>query len=216
MQPKNTKIALIIGALFLGASGASNADTQSFDVSVTTVADVSVTEVETVDFGANIYPAGGTTCSMIASTLTAITDAKLQIVRGAAVASMTNYGDLSGAGCINGVGTTLGTQPGEYVLSGTTGTDITILVTSVDAGDFTFTPAGFVSSYDGSTTAGDLAVAISAGSAVTQSLAASADVAGTVVDGELVMVLGGTLAIVNTLTSDFAYTTTTFPLNVIY
>ncbi|MGJ8691254.1 MAG: hypothetical protein ACSHW0_02090 [Thalassotalea sp.] len=190
MQPKNTKIALIIGALFLGASGASNAATETFQITVNTIDDVTLTQVQALDFGSNILISALGECTMDADTPEA---GSLGVGTLAASAAAANYGELSGTGCIDGAVAT----PGEYTITGTSGASVIITLSSVDAGDFIFTPnSNAFANYDDAAE-GDTIVEIGVGTPTPLLLASANDTGtnGTPVDGALEFRLGGKLTI---------------------
>jgi len=208
MQPKKTKLALACGALCLGVSGASIADT--FNLTVNTIGDVTILQEVQMDFGENITTDASGSCAMNIATppaATLLTDTVL-------VFTGTNYGDLTGANCVGVLGT-----PGVYSITGEAGLDVTITLTDeVQAGgDYTFTPAGSAVIYDGGAlgdTIGSLAVNTPTAS-VTLADVTGGDLGG-VIDGETRFAVGGTIAVGATgLTSDTDYIAT-FNVNVIY
>lgn len=213
MQPNKTKISLIIGAMFLGVSGASMAASVSFPITATTIADVVLTEDVSLDFGTNIFTTAGTCVMNAAQPGTAL----LQL-DGAGVVAATAFGDLSGNGCVNGAA--LGT-PGVYTVSGTGGTAVNITLNGITETDYTFTPnSGAISSYGAATAAGttgdDTIGALSATGVNTFRTADSTEAAEVEVTvNELVFTLGGTLTVLNPLTASVP-TTNTFIVNVVY
>jgi hypothetical protein len=197
MQPNKSKIAMIIGVMYLGVSGASFAASESFTITATTIDDLTLSEDVALDFGSNIFTTAGT-CTMDADTPG---DALLQ-TNGTATAAQANFGDLSGDGCVNGLA--LGT-PGVYTATASVGTDISITLNNVTAvsGDYTFEPVGVAGNYDNTATAdSDTAVAIDTSAAVTVTTPSALDDDALVVQNELVFVLGGTLSVLNPLTAD--------------
>ena len=216
MQPNKTKIALIIGAMYLGVSGASMAATGSFNITATTIADVVLTQTTPLNFGTNIFSSAGT-CTMNAANPA---QSVLQIDTSAAQATATAYGDLTGGGCINGAA--LGT-PGVYKITGTSpGSTVNITLNGITTTDYTFTPnSGAISSY-GATGAVGTAGDDTTGSLTTASVntfrfpdateAAEAEVTA----NEIVFTLGGTITVLNPLTANTLYNTDTFVVNVVY
>jgi hypothetical protein len=211
MQPNKTKIALSIGVLFLGVSGTSNAATESFNISATTIADVGLVQVNGIDYGTNIFTSVGN-CILIGNE-----PADLQIDPSITSSALDN-GTLSGTSCVNG--DDLGT-PGEYTVTGITATDVTISMTSISTADFTFTPLGAASGYGNATPAedDDVRIAVSSSGPITARTAGAGDVnaliANNVVDQQLKIFLGGTLNVLQTLTPSTPYSGT-FDLTVTY
>ena len=114
MQPTKTKIALVLGAILLGASGASNAASGTYNITVSTLPDVVLTEVTALDYGASMFITSSQSCVMNATTpgdTPGTSTVNMQYTNLAAPVNATNYGDLTGAGCVNG--TASGT-PGLY------------------------------------------------------------------------------------------------------
>lgn len=214
MQPNKTKIALVIGALLLGTSGASNAATGTFNITVNTIADVVLTEETPLDYGTNIFTTAGT-CVMSAVT-PGHNDMQID---SAGTAAATAYGDLSGGGCVNGAA--LGT-PGLYKISGTGGATVNITLNGITATDFTFTPDSNAFASYGATGA--------AGTVADDTLGALSTVAPTAVRtpdateaaqpevtvGEVLFTLGGTLTVLNPLTALTTYNAETFVVSVVY
>ncbi|MDX2367788.1 MAG: hypothetical protein QNK36_05210 [Colwellia sp.] len=212
MQPNKTKIALVIGALLFGASGASNAD--PFTANVTTIDDVTILTVPGNDlsFGTNVFTTAGT-CTMSAS---APGSALMQYDDGVGVVAQTTWGDLSSAGtasCV--VGASLGT-PGVYEVKGVGAGAVSVLLTEVAqvGGDFTFDPSGGCYT-DFDAVAGptaDTCTTLNAGTVVPTFLAAATAVedegTGThaSVEGTLRFTVGGTITVGATgLTAETPY-----------
>jgi hypothetical protein len=211
MQPNKTKISLIIGAMYLGVSGASYAASEPFVITATTIADVLINEDTPLDFGANIFVTTGT-CTMDASDPGEV----LLQVGGAADTAAVAFGDLSGDSCIAG---NTGT-PGVYTVSGASGTEVNITLGGITTADFTYTPdSSAYSNYTGVDDA-DAIGALSAVSTTTDFLAADDEDAGEIVSnavgGELVFTLGGTLTILQELTPETTYNAETFTVSVTY
>jgi hypothetical protein len=213
MQPNKTKISLIIGAMYLGVSGASYAASEPFIITATTIADVLITEDTPLDFGANVFVTTGT-CSMDASDPG---EALLQVGSAADTVAV-GYGDLSGDACI--VGNT-GT-PGVYTVSGASGTEVNITLGGITTADFTFTPdSSAYSDYTGVDDAtADAIGALSDVTTTTDFLAADDEddlaIVSNAVGGELVFTLGGTLTILQELTPETTYNAETFTVSVTY
>lgn len=129
MQPKKTKLALTIGMLLMGASSASNAATGNFDVSITTIDDITFTEISPISLGSAVFLTAGGTCTVIGND-----PAAADVLADANIAGTTN-GTLSGD-CV-GVG-----AAGVYeVISAGPNDAITVLMGDMDeAGGFSFNP----------------------------------------------------------------------------
>lgn len=216
MQPNKTKIALLLGAVCLGASGAANAATANFDISVTTIPDVTLTEVQALSYGTTMFVTAGGTCLMDASTPGDAATALMQY--DGATDAPASYGTLSGSGCVNGSGGT----PGIYKIAGITAGTVRITISGVTGADFSFAPnSGCIVNY-GNSAAADSCDSFVPGVTKTESLAAATEDAGTgggvgtSTPGELVFTVGGTVTIGGTnLTANQPYTEN-FPVTVVY
>lgn len=214
MQPNKTKIALIIGAMYLGVSGASMAATGTFDITVTTIADVTLEERAILNFGTNIFTTAGT-CLMTGS---GNSEALMQVDTASAATATstvaTTYGALSGGGCVTG--SNLGT-PGLYRISGATGTAVNITMSNATGTGWSFSPtSAFAANYNAGTATGDDTVtAMTATTTNVRSLAATADGTDAVTDGQLVFAVGGLLTVSSTLTASLAYNAP-FVVSVVY
>jgi hypothetical protein len=207
MQPNKSKLAITIGVLLFAASNSSIAATLTPNVLLTTRDDVTLSQVTPMTFGANLFTASGGTCAMNAGNPT---EATAQANNAALIG--TNYGELTGSGCASGNIAT----PGVYSISGSTGADVTVTVTPDNThGDFTFASnSGCIVDYDGAA-AGDACLALTSGGSQITTLANTTDAVGTAVDAESIIVVGGTITTVNTLTQSTAYTDS-FTVNVVY
>jgi hypothetical protein len=210
MQPNKTKISLIIGAMYLGVSGASMAASESFNITAETIADVVITEDTALDFGANIFTTAGD-CTMDAS---APADVTMQVTRATPVVVDTDtHGALSGTSCVTGAIAT----PGVYTVSGSGGSTVNITLGGITTAEFTFVPdSNAVSTYEGTAALDDIGT-LSTSTSTAVVLADTNDGGGaTTTADELVFVLGGTLTILTDLTSETVYDAETFTVNVIY
>jgi hypothetical protein len=206
MQPNTSKLACAIGALLLGASSASNAATELFGFSATTIADVGLVQVNGgIDFGQNVFTTAGT------CTLNGVlpTDATLQI-DASSLAAVDNTGTLSGTNCVEGAN--LGTA-GIYKVTGTASSIVNITLGSISEAEFTFVPDsnsyGDYNLAPGSAASDDDSVGTLSTTGSTSARVAVADDAGTnllTTANELVFVLGGTLTVLTDLVSEDVYT----------
>ena len=137
MQPNKTKIALVLGAMFLGATGASNAVTGSFDITIATIADLNVTEIQALSFGSSVFTTGSAACNIAANDPTELdvfAEAGSTAINGATTYLGADLA-LTGTGCA-GTG-----RVGIYeVVTAGNADAISVTVNSVTNADFTFTP----------------------------------------------------------------------------
>jgi hypothetical protein len=216
MQPSKTKLSLAISAICLGVAGGASAATGTFDITATTLPDVTLTEVTALDYGQSMFVTQGGVCVMNAATpgdqsgVMQYDDATV----GGLVAA--NYGDISGTGCVDGTGT--GT-PGVYKITGLPGGTVDITISGVNGTSFDFAPnSGCIVTFDGATAAesGDTCApfvpGVSSSKLIPVSQAAeqgTTTVDGNIVAGELVFTVGGTVTIGGTdavdLTANQAY-----------
>ena len=218
MQRMKPKIALILGAAYLGASATAYAASQSFDITATTVPDVSLTEVTPLDFGTTMFVTAGGTCLMQAAS-PGSNLAVMQWPNNTGVAAA-NYGDLSGSGCVNGTGT--GT-PGVYKVSGVDGTAVKITITGFTGTDFNFSPnSGCIVTYNGDNTDdADTCASFIPGVQQTVNLAATGetDTSGSTnsaIAGEVVFTVGGTVTVGGVDLSPNTSYAEAFSVNVVY
>lgn len=200
MQPKKTKIALLLGAACLvGASGAAHAATADFTITVNTIPDVVLTQVRALAYGTRMFVTAGGTCLMNAATPGDAATALMQYDDATLAAA--NYGALSGTGCVNGAAGS-GT-PGLYRIAGLAGSSVTVTITGVTGADFAFAPnSGCIVNYDG-TVAADTCDAFVPGVPIARRLAlanaAESPVTGGGVGvttaGQLMFTVGGTVTV---------------------
>jgi hypothetical protein len=191
-------------------SSASLVHAETFNLTVNTIQDVTISESTPLDFGENILTDASTTCSMDADV-----PAEGTLFFDAGGQAAANYGLITGTGCV-GSGVTVAT-PGVYEIAGEAGLTVTLtLATEAQGGgDYTFSPTGgcLVDYDDGA--AGDACNAITVGTPIAAQLATTNDAA-TSVAGSTFFSVGGTLNVGATgLTSDTDYTAT-FLVNVVY
>jgi hypothetical protein len=132
MQPNKTKIALVLGALLLGASGASHAAT--YNVTLDTIADVTFTQITPISLGTSVYITAGGSCTVVGNAPAgADVYADVNIVAGTlAAANGALSGDCVGEG-VAGV---------FEVASNATGDSISVLMGEMaEANGFSFSPS---------------------------------------------------------------------------
>lgn len=210
MQLNKTKLALTMGVIFLSAASSTYAASLTPTVDITTRDDVVLSQVQALDFGANIFIGTGGACKLDADA----PSATVGQANGAGF-SDTNFGLLSGTGCAAGVTAT----PGIYKVVGTAGATATVTVTPLNAStDISFVAdSGCISNYEGN--AGlDTCLALTNATPIPAVLADATDGADAgVTSGETIITIGGTVTIINAggLTSSLLYQDT-FDLNVVY
>jgi hypothetical protein len=210
MQPNKTKIALVIAAMYLGVNNASYAATKSFVITAETLADVELLETTELDFGTNIFTTAGI-CNMDADA----PSSDLLLMNAANSIAESDYGALTGGGCINGTAI-----PGVYKISGAVGADVNITLSGITETEYTFEPDGAVADFSKST-ADDTIGALAFSGVNTFSTAGADDdtnpglAATLATPGDLIFTLGGTLTVLTTLTASTEYTNT-FSVNVVY
>jgi hypothetical protein len=211
-QILNVRKTLIVGGLLLAMSNAADAASGSYAVTVTTLPDLVLTEIQPLNYGSNMYIDALGVCTMDAGTPT---DTLAQIVRTSADSTGAGFGAIVGTGCVTSA--LDHTKPGIYKIKGLQGQTVNITIGGASDADFSFSPNGCIGTYDGSTTAADTCSAYTgAQSAVTKPLATTADVAGAAVAGELLFTVGGVVTVgsINLIASQ-AYSQS-FPVDVIY
>lgn len=197
-------ICLALGTvLALSTSSFVRAATASFDVSITTIADLTITELQGLDFGSQIFITAGGICTMDAATPGTT---NVDYAPDAAEAA-SNFGLLSGAGCISSTQT-----PGIYEVTGVSGQAVSITVNSVTGTNFNFNPSsGCITLYDNADD-GDSCNTFTPGTAFSGQLAGASDTATggfgpAPTAGRLYIVVGGQITIGATdLTANTAYT----------
>jgi hypothetical protein len=213
MQLHKTRIALGLGVLCLGVSGTSNADSQSFNISATTIDDVILTQENGIDFGQTIFTTAGT-CLLTGNVPL---DTLLQIKPDSAINAVNGNGVLSGTACVDSVAGT-GTA-GTYKVSGVSGTLVNIAVSSVTETDFSFVPNSTAyGNYDQATDGDTILNLLQVGALYTAStnLADGTDGGDAgVTEAELIFTVGGTLTVINPLIASTPYDST-FDVTVTY
>lgn len=212
MQPNKTKLALTMGALLFAASNYSYAAQGTFPITATTLTDVTLANIQDLDFGTNVYTTLGGTCELNADD----PDEADSYENAGTASAGVNYENLSGTGCI-AASTDVGQTAGIYEISGVAGLDVTVTVdgSSLSA-FFTFVPdSACAVNYDGATSGtGDTCDALTPSVGKVITLHGGAD-DGVQVNGKARIVVGGTITIDDALTPNLAYTDT-FTVNVVY
>jgi hypothetical protein len=209
MQPNKTKLALQIGAVVLGAACASNATADTFNLTVNTLADVTLQEVTPMTFGTSIKSDADGVCTMNAAS-PLLTD-----LNSDGTAAATNYGTLSGTGCVTGAPAGV---PGVYTITGEPALEVNITVSDeVQIGNFTFSATnGCAIDYDQSTGDGDPCTPLVVGTPLPIDLPGGLDANATGFYGIGYFTLGGTITVgTGGLPSD-SLQTATFLVDVVY
>jgi hypothetical protein len=177
---KKIGVVAVVSAVFgNGAQAAIFNATASFR----TIADVIITEQLALNFGTAITGKAGTNCVVTAA-----------IANTTSVATET----VTGTGC-----STSTAASGEYVITGVTGANVTILLATAADTDFSFAPAGEFNDQDGTT---DVITGYFADSAINVTLDS--------VNAGLLAV-GGELTIINDLTASTSYSIA-YDISVVY
>ncbi len=189
------KIGVVAATTFVLASSA-NAAVFNASASFRTIADITITEAAAFSFGTNMTGKAGTTCS-IASIITPGAGALL------AVDALAFPADVSGDGC---TGTT-DAVAGDYLMTGASGSTVTILMAKATDTDYTFDPAG---QYNDQAAAG-------ADVSTTYFTDAAFNVAlnGAGASGTGRLSVGGTLTILNDLVASTSYAIA-YDISVVY
>tara|TARA_R110001583_G_scaffold9788_2_gene45938 strand:- start:55195 stop:55818 length:624 start_codon:yes stop_codon:yes gene_type:complete len=206
MQPNKTKIALVIGALLLGASGASNAATGNFDVSITTIADIGFIEISPISLGSAVFLTAGGSCTVKGSDPTA-GDVFGDTGLSASGTNGTLTGDCKGTGAA-----------GVYEVESAGPSDaITVLMGDmVEAGGFSFNPSSnCIPLYDGTLGTDDSCQSLTVDFAHLTAITGDGADGGSIAN-KLRFTIGGTMTIgAADLTPNTPYAGS-FAINVIY
>ncbi|MBL4910883.1 MAG: hypothetical protein JKX78_12825 [Alteromonadaceae bacterium] len=192
-----------VGAIALSVMSSANAATGTFAVGFTTVADITITEVQPISFGTTMFITNAGTCTMNVATPLAVTmQAELASLSGS------NFGNVAGSGCVTTAAGAGGNQGGYFRLTGISGADVKVTINSASNADFGFVPSGCAIDHDGTAGANtDSCLAFTAGTPLTVTLANSTDAGGTnPVDKQLMLAVGGTITVNQALTSATVYT----------
>jgi len=202
---------LLFNAFVLATMTSSHAATGTFSVGFTTVADVTIIEVQPLTFGTTMFITNGGTCVLNAATPLAAT------MQSDATTALTgaNFGDVAGSGCVDTAAGVSGNQGGYYRLTGLSGADVKITINPATNADFTYTPdSGCVNDHDGTAAAdSDSCLVFASGVQLTGTLANATETGG--VDTQLMIAVGGTITINQALTPATVYTQN-FTIDVIY
>ncbi len=193
---------LLFSSFALVNMNSANAATEPFAVAFTTVADVSIVQVQPLSYGQNIFITNGGVCTLnAANPLAATMQSDLSTLLG------TNFGDIVGSGCITTAAGVNGNQGGYYRVSGVSGIDVKVTISSVTNADFGFVPAGCVIDHDGTAAANsDTCTAFSPGVQLTSTLANTTEGGGSGVDAQLMIAVGGVITLNQALTAGTPYT----------
>jgi hypothetical protein len=208
MQPNKTKIALLIGASYLGAFSASNAWADAFTLNVNTISDVEIAayNAKALAFGEQIKTSPGV-CAMEGRYPA---NADVNIIHSSAPTTLelNSQSIITGAACV-GSGVSTG-DVGIYRVTGSPGLTVNFTIselTQVNATDptktFTFKPnSGCYTAFNGTPTADqDLCTAYSMGIPITSVKLPVSDLGetlgntGIVTAGEIYFTVGGELEI---------------------
>lgn len=223
---KLNKICNVLAAtgLVCTAMVSSNvlAATNNYNFTMTTVADVTLTQLTELNFGGQLGLQAATTCELNIGIADDDSPSAIvaKISEGAPLAVGANFAELTGVGCGAGAVGTDGTV-GVYEIVGAGGVDVDISLTSELAGtNFNFVPEGVTVSYDGAGN-GDTFVAVTPALNGTAKLANTGDLSGNgpgsgvPAVGKTLLFVGGVITVNNTLLAGTEYTET-FGIDVVY
>jgi hypothetical protein len=196
--------SLLVSAISLATINSANAATGTFAVGFTTVADVTITEVQPLSFGTTMFITNGGIC-----TLDALTPLAATMQSDETTLTGTNFGNVAGSGCVTTAAGASGNQGGYYRLTGLSGANVKITVNPASNADFGFVPSGCVNDHDGTAVANsDNCLVFTSGTQLTATLANAVEGGGAnPVDTQLMLAVGGTITIGGTdLTSATVYT----------
>jgi len=202
---------LLFSTFVLANMTNANAATEPFSVSFTTIADVSITQEQPLSFGQNIFITSGGSCTLDASNPLASTmQSDLASLVG------TDFGKLTGGGCVPTAAGANGNQGGYYKISGVSGIDVKITINPVLSADFDFIPSGCVIDHDGTAAANsDACTVFTSGTQLTSTLANATEGGGSGVDAQLMIAVGGSITLNQDLTAGTPYTQN-FTIDVTY
>ncbi|WP_158769192.1 hypothetical protein [Paraglaciecola sp. L1A13] len=207
--------SLITASLLVGLSATANAAEEPMSFSFETIVDVSIAELQALDFGEDLAITSNTNCTLLVSTTANPGSVAARQGLGTALPAGTTYQTRTGDCDNNGTGTA-----GIYTVTGAPGVDVTVTVNPIaPAGDidFSFLPTGVAVNYV-LDTGDDTLVDIASGADTDIRLAAAGDVSltGSPIPGQTYVYVGGTLTAQRTLTAGTTYNTQTFIIDVVY
>lgn len=172
-------------ATALGTSLTATAAVEQGTVGFSTVVDLDIVEQNPVALGQRVLGKAGTSCELEATAFPAGATPVADISAGVT-------DDLSGDGCVALASGTNGLA-GVYSITAAPSQAITVTVSAVASADFSFTPAAQV---------GNVVDGLGAGTAM---LADTPTISGTDANGDAVLVVWGTFAILTDLTPNAPY-----------
>ncbi len=192
-------VAVAVAAVSMSSYAATN----NFAVGFTTVPDITIIQVQPMDFGGGLGLAANAKCVMAASGLAGdyLGDTLMRLASAATGAAVGTPGRLTGVGCefSQGLDGTLGL----YEIQGIAGGAVSVKVNSSLLGtSFTYVPTGCIGNYN-AVPDGDLCAAVVPNTNVPVKLAAAGDVGsntgddGSPIIGRTRIQLGGTITAIN-------------------
>lgn len=217
----NTLKKCIVAASFASASVSLNAADATYNVGFTTVPDITLIQIQAMDFGSFLGLANGSTCTMAVDTQADTNnkypgDDLLLLASVGPDTAGTDAEKLTSCGTAGAADT--GTY-GIYEIQGIAGGQVKVTVNNSTGTDFNYTAAGCIGTYDGSGN-GDTCIAVT-GAQQTVTLAAAADTVGNAVGagipspGVARIALGGTITTTSVHTAG-QLLTETFVIDVTY
>jgi hypothetical protein len=214
--------SLIVAGMMSGlVSMSSQAADEVMSFSFETIADVSIAQIQGLDFGADLAVGVNSTCDLLVDSTTnrpGSVDAR-QGVGTTAIDETATFQTREGD-CDPTTSGTTGTA-GIYAITGAPGVTVTLSVNPIaPAGgvDFSFIPTGFGVNYVANTADDTLVDIDPAGGGVDIILAAADDISdtGSPIPGQSFVYVGGALTAQRTLTAGTTYNTQTFVIDVVY
>jgi hypothetical protein len=204
MQLTKTKLVLAMGVVLLGASSASNAAQGVYDVSITTIADLTFTQIQPISLGASVFLNAGSTCTVEGSD-----PSPAEVLSAGSAAMADTNGTLSGD-CAG-----IGTAGIFEVASSDTDDAISVIIGSIDEAEWSFAPTSNCLPIYGTGAADDTCSLMIEGFANTDASTGIATPQG-LTPNTLRFTVGGTMTIKGAdLTPELLYSGT-FPINAVY
>lgn len=186
---KNVLYKSLAGTAMLAAAMTANAKVETFSVGFVTIQDLTITQDQGLSFAQKIVGKAGTSC-----TMTFAENATSSVTTKAAAA---NFNDaIAGNGCIDDTTAASNGYMGVYTIAGQVSQTVSVTVASITETDFTFSPSAQLITDGADINAAGSYVTVFADSPQT-------DATGTT--GNLVLLVGGTLNVVNDLTANTPY-----------